>query len=85
MTTPNGTPLQTVTRNAIETLLQSQNESHTALDVLRTMREEASLLYERQQILDALDADPMKQFGDCRAECERIKVRTEQHDTTKTR
>lgn len=61
-------------KSAIEAYVQSKQETHTQLDVLRMIRDQASLLFERQAICDALDADPMKQLQHVRAQVERIKV-----------
>ena len=71
-------PLKPIVRKTIQDCVENERESHTAADVLRALRDEASLLYERQQICDNLDADPMKQLQDCQDQCRRIKVNCKQ-------
>ena len=57
--------------------LQSSN-GEVAIDVLRSIRDEAALLMERQTIWDTFDSDPLKFYDDdpqLRNQVERLKVR----------
>lgn len=51
---------------------QSKHETHTEIDVLRVLRDQATLLYERQMCVDALTQDPMRQLGEYATEVKRI-------------
>jgi hypothetical protein len=62
---------------AIAAYVQSKQETHTPVDVLRMIRDQASLLYEKETICDALDADPMQQLTHVRSQVERIQVSTQ--------
>lgn len=56
---------------------QKTADGEIAIDVLRSIRDEAALLMERQTIWDTFDIDPLKFFdGDdaLRKQVERIKV-----------
>ncbi len=58
--------------------LQISN-GEVAIDVLRSIRDEAALLMERQTIWDTFDSDPFKFYDDdpqLRNQVERLKVRT---------
>ena len=59
---------------AIASYVQARKDTHTAVDVLRMIRDQANLLYERQMICDALDADPMEQLKDVQMQVKRIQV-----------
>jgi Fe-S-cluster-containing dehydrogenase component len=57
--------------------LQTSN-GEVAIDVLRSIRDEAALLMERQTIWDTFDSDPLKFYDDdpqLRNQVERLKVR----------
>jgi hypothetical protein len=49
-------------QHAILQYVASKHETHTDADVLRVIRDQASLLYERQLCLDALTQDPLQQL-----------------------
>lgn len=56
---------------------QKTADGEIAIDVLRSIRDEAALLMERQTIWDTFDIDPLKFFDgddDLRKQVERIKV-----------
>jgi hypothetical protein len=53
--------------------MQSQNDHHIPIDVLRVIQEEANLMKETQEICDMLDADPMEQLTDIRRQVEHLK------------
>jgi hypothetical protein len=60
-------------RAAIQNFLQSQEDHHTAVDVLRVIEEEANLMKETQDVHDVLDSDPMEEFQEIRPKVERLK------------
>jgi len=60
-------------RGAIANYVSSKLETHTEADVLRVIRDQAMLLFERQSIIDMLDADPMEQLSSVRPEVNKIK------------
>ena len=64
--------LQQAVQSTITTFLENRTSTNSdiAVDVYRTIRNEAHLLLERQLILDAFDADPF----------ELMKVSTAEHD-----
>jgi hypothetical protein len=68
---------------AIAAYVQSKHETHTPVDVLRMIRDESSLLYERQVICDALDADPMQQLSHVASQVKRIQVSAVYDDLAK--
>jgi hypothetical protein len=57
---------------AIEQYVDSKKESHTKVDVLRVLRDQSALLYERQVVLDALTQDPLKQLEEYPSQIQRI-------------
>jgi hypothetical protein len=59
---------------AIASYVQSERDTHTQVDVLRMIRDQASLLYERQVICDALDSDPMERLQQVKPQIKRIQV-----------
>lgn len=61
-------------KTAIASYVHSKQDTHTQVDVLRMIRDQADLLYERQAICDALDADPMQQLQDVTSQVKRIQV-----------
>mmetsp|Transcript_20232 Transcript_20232/g.30014 ORF Transcript_20232/g.30014 Transcript_20232/m.30014 type:complete len:290 (-) Transcript_20232:88-957(-) len=65
--------LVTSVQQAILEYVNSKQETHIETDVLRIIRDQASLLYERQLILDALTQDPMQQFLEHKNEVARLK------------
>eukprot|EP00586_Coscinodiscus_wailesii_P023767 CAMPEP_0172498862 /NCGR_PEP_ID=MMETSP1066-20121228/118547_1 /TAXON_ID=671091 /ORGANISM="Coscinodiscus wailesii, Strain CCMP2513" /LENGTH=84 /DNA_ID=CAMNT_0013272311 /DNA_START=28 /DNA_END=278 /DNA_ORIENTATION=- len=56
--------LATNVRSTISSLLASLSSTETEADILRRLRDESSLLYQRQTILDAFDSDPLGAFDD---------------------
>lgn len=60
------TVLQSEVRTSIEKILKANTESseHIPIDVYRTLRDEVSLLFEREFIRDTLDSDPFECFKD---------------------
>mmetsp|Transcript_5207 Transcript_5207/g.6714 ORF Transcript_5207/g.6714 Transcript_5207/m.6714 type:complete len:311 (+) Transcript_5207:84-1016(+) len=59
--------LTTSVQAAIENFIQlktSDDHGHIAIDVLRAIRDESTLLMERQIICDTFDSDPLKLFDD---------------------
>lgn len=59
-------------QDAIQQFVDSKKEYHTRADVLRVIRDQSTLLYERQVVLDALTQDPMKQLDDDAEDVKRI-------------
>ena len=57
---------------AIEQYVDSKRESHTKVDVLRVLRDQSALLYERQVVLDALTQDPLKQLEEYQTQIQRL-------------
>lgn len=69
--------LKSSVQAAIAAYVHSKQDTHTPVDVLRMIRDQASLLYERQVICDALDADPMQQLNEVQSQVRRIQVSTD--------
>lgn len=69
--------LSSAVKNAISDILSKRmNEGDLAIDVLRSIRDDASLLMERQAILDTLDSDPFELCRDdpsLKKQIERVK------------
>lgn len=61
-------------RNALASFVQQHGVIHNQTDCLRVIRDQSSLMYERQLVCDALDADPMEQLGDARIQIQRVKA-----------
>ena len=59
-------------RDAIQQFVDSKKEYHTGADVLRVIRDQSTLMYERQVVLDALTQDPMKQLEEDAEDVKRI-------------
>ena len=66
--------LKTSIQTAITSYVQSKKDTHTQVDVLRMIRDQASLLYECQTICDALDSDPFAQLQHVQPQIKRIQV-----------
>jgi hypothetical protein len=64
-------------RNAIANYVSSKLESHTEADVLRVIRDQATLLFERQTIVDVLDSDPMEQLAGAKSQVDKVKAMLE--------
>ena len=71
-------------KRAIASYVESKKDTHTPVDVLRMIRDQASLLYERQLICDALDADPMQQLDQVTAQVKRIQTLMKVISATRT-
>lgn len=67
--------LKEIAHRMISELVESQDETHTAIDVLRVIKDHSTLLYEQQALLDNLDLDPMHQLKEAQPQIRRIKVR----------
>lgn len=66
--------LKTSIQAAITSYVQSKKDTHTQVDVLRMIRDQASLLYECQKICDALDSDPFEELQNVQPQIKRIQV-----------
>jgi len=66
--------LKASVKAAIASYVQRKQDTHNQVDVLRMIRDQAELLYERQVICDALDSDPMQQLSDVEPQVQRIQV-----------
>mmetsp|Transcript_5346 Transcript_5346/g.7562 ORF Transcript_5346/g.7562 Transcript_5346/m.7562 type:complete len:276 (-) Transcript_5346:29-856(-) len=60
-------------RSAIATYVSTQSDTHLKADVLRVIRDQATLLYESQLVYDALDADPFEELKNVRLQVNRVK------------
>eukprot|EP00521_Asterionellopsis_glacialis_P015029 CAMPEP_0195309434 /NCGR_PEP_ID=MMETSP0707-20130614/38736_1 /TAXON_ID=33640 /ORGANISM="Asterionellopsis glacialis, Strain CCMP134" /LENGTH=268 /DNA_ID=CAMNT_0040373731 /DNA_START=93 /DNA_END=899 /DNA_ORIENTATION=+ len=60
-------------RSAISAFVGSQSDTHLKADVLRIIRDQATLLYESQVVCDALDADPMEELANVKLQVSRVK------------
>ena len=60
-------------RVAIANYVSSKRESHTEADVLRVIRDQSMLMFERQIVFDALDADPMEQLSTAKDQVDCVK------------
>jgi hypothetical protein len=60
-------------RAAITNYVSSKRESHTEADVLRVIRDQSILMFERQIVFDALDADPMEQLSTAKDQVDNVK------------
>jgi hypothetical protein len=59
-------------RAAIEKYAATKKESHNKIDVMRMLRDQSALLYEKQLVLDALTQDPMRQLHEYPNQIQRI-------------
>jgi hypothetical protein len=70
-------------QNAIQSFIQmktSDDHGHVAIDILRSIRDEATLMMECQNICDTFDSDPLRLYEDddqnfIRQQVDRLKVR----------
>jgi len=60
----------------LQDLLEKKSDEDISIDLIRSIRDEANLLYERERICEMMDSDPFECFkeDEVKQEIERAKV-----------